>query len=179
MYTHTGKRQTGGDTVWHPVAVDSCEAPFLLQAESKTSKTVSSSDRPCQQPSLSCDLIRQEERAHARGRGGDINHGTQCKHNLLANKQSALHFLYSDFFSSLGLWVFAESHGGLIWLIALPDTHPVSETGEMKDGRTHEPRVWIHFYAQCRRSTCLSVFFRLSPLVLCVSSFYRCRFSSL
>lgn len=66
---HAGKRQTGGDTVLHPVAVDSCEAPFLLQAESKTSKTVSSSDRPCQQPSLSCDLIRQQKRTHAHGRG--------------------------------------------------------------------------------------------------------------
>lgn len=39
----------------------------------------------------------------------------------------------------------------------------------MKDRTTHEPRVWIQFYARCRRSTCLSVFFLLSPLVpLCI-----------
>lgn len=42
---------------------------FFFRLEAKTSQRVSSSDRPCQQPSLSCDLIRQEERAHAHGRG--------------------------------------------------------------------------------------------------------------
>lgn len=150
--------------VWHPVAVDSCEAPFLLQAESKTSKTVSSSDRACQQLPLS-SWPHQAGRTHSRTwTWADINHDTQCKHNLLANKQSALHFFYSGFCFSLHLWVFWESHDGLIRLIVLPDTHPVSDW--INEGqKTYEPHVWICFYVWCHSSTLLSVFFRLSPFV--------------
>lgn len=180
-------RQTGHDNTWHPVAVDSCEAPFLPRAGSKTTtKTVTGNDRPCQQPYRS-SWPHQAGRTHAHGHRETLHYATLHNANtiyLLISNQHFCSLFFSFIFFSLHLWVFPKSHVGLIWLIALPNIHRATGSGEIEENKswenmslTFEFTLWVHisFLHSTRSSICLPPSVSISPSVSL--SFYLGLFS--
>lgn len=196
---YRGKQKDGP---WHHMTPGGCWFPWSTFSSSgrrqkTTTKTVTGNDRPCQQPYLSSwphQAWRKNKRVHAHSTwstlagGGGINGATQCKHNLLANKQSGLLFLFFpqlhlfSFSLFLHLRVFPKSHVGLIWLIAPPDIHPATgKWGNERKTNSEKTRApylnslcgYISFFHSARRSICLPLSLLL-PLrffpAICVSS---------
>lgn len=133
VHQRTDRRATTpSDTQWLLTPV---KYLFFLGPEAKTTtQTVTGNDRPCQQPYLS-SWPHQAGRMHTRVHRHRYRHTQTTLNNanticLLISNQHLSSFF---FFFTLQLWLFPQSHVGLIWLIALPDVHPATGSGEAKE----------------------------------------------
>lgn len=174
MYT---SKQTDGP--WHHMTPSGCW--FLWSTFSSSGRKQNNNQNSDWQwqalPAALSLIMTSSGRKNTRTRTqGDINDATQCKYNLLANKQSALlfPFFFSFIFFSLHLWVFPKSHVGLIWLIALPDIHRATGSGEIEENKswenmslTFEFTLWVHisFLHSTPSSICLPPSLSISPSV--------------
>lgn len=148
MYT---SKQTDGP--WHHMTPSGCW--FLWSTFSSSGRKQNNNQNSDWQwqalPAALSLIMTSSGRKNTRTRTqGDINDATQCKYNLLANKQSALLFLFFfqlHFFSITSLSVSEIPRRSDLTNCAAWHTSSNWQWGNRGKQilRKHEPHIWIHF----------------------------------
>lgn len=152
MYT---RKQTDGP--WHHMTPGGCWFPWsTFSSSGRKQNNNQNSDWQWQAlPGALTLIMTSSGRKNTRTQSqGDMSDATQCKHNLLANKQSALCSSFFSFITSLSVSEIpcrSDLPNCAAW-------HTSSSWEKGNEGKQilskHEPRIWIHFVAIHLSFTC-------------------------